>query len=188
MKKIGTIAVAAACLAASAGAASAQVNMPFSITGSTMLNNNQNVLSGSTVAPAATIPWTVTFSTLQIQGNLGFGNTPMPLVSLGLSPTELVQTGVAFGPGTLMNKNFTLGTGYNFNVKLDLMADMQVKSTVTVNSLGVLPVGTAGSPLPIQVTAVDVAGTAQVGAVPSPGPAALMGAGGLLMVRRRRKN
>lgn len=189
MNKTGIIAVAAAALAASAGAASAQTSLPFSITGVTLASNNQTAVTADTVPAGSSYNWTVNLSSTatRIQGNIGFGIVPMTLIQLGISPTELIGAGVAFGPGTLFNKTFAVGSNLSYTVKVDLLADRRIQTMVTGNTLGTLPVGTAGSPTPIQVVSVEAGGTATVTSVPAPGPVALMGAGGMLLVRRKRR-
>lgn len=197
MLKTRTLALAVAALAGAASIANAQLALPFTITGTNIATNNKSHTSIVPISPSAMgYAWTFNISpqAFSVTGNIFGSNVAMPLVTYGVNPTSLVASGTAFAPGTLMNQRFTFTEAnqpglpvYDFNVKLDLQADLTLRTMVTVNSLSAFSAnGITQSPVPTAVSAVNVGGVASIAVLPAPGPVALVSAGALLIARRRR--
>lgn len=188
-----SIFAATALFAACVSVANAEVTLPISLNGGV---GTRSVTSVDAIEIAPSYSWSLDLSSMAAAGLTGnvFGfATPIPLY--GANPVDLVMAGVHVGgAGNLVTRNFMftdLGAvtpAYDFTVALDLLPDQTLRTTITVNSLGsFLPGGIVPSnPISLPVTAVNAGGMATIAAVPTPGTAALVAAGGIVALRRRR--
>ncbi len=188
-----SIFAASALFAACVSVANAEITLPIA------LNGGVGTRSVTSVAPVEVSPsyaWTLDLSSMAATGLTGslFG-MPFAMPLYGANPVDLVMAGAHVGgAGNLVTRNFTftdLGAvtpAYDFTVSLDLLPDQTLQTTITVNSLGsFMPGGIVPSnPIPLPVTSVNAGGMATIAAVPTPGTAALVAAGSIVALRRRR--